>query len=145
MNRKQLFDAAKVPAESNAVSNKVTFKPDRKTGGLQMQSPEQKMLCALRKVLASMSDGDAGGCRYYIESDQVVLDQRPASSQGNGPKTYTAKGRCRIGVCYPNGEKGTRTIEFNIVFRDTKDDRGVDDVMYLGQTTIDELPRNAKL
>lgn len=139
-----LFEVSEKPAPGNIIPATVDFKIDKKKRRMRVLSPEEKMLCALRKVLTNMSDKDVNKCRYFIDNNQVQLIKRPVSNGGREgeAKNYTASGRCKIGVCHPGGHKSSMMIEFKIAFRDTKNDLGLDDVEYLDGTTIDTLPAN---
>jgi hypothetical protein len=126
-----------------ATVNHQLSKQDRK---LKELSAEEKMVCALRKALVKLSDGGEG-CRYFIANNKVQLISAPTASAAKAgqARTYTAKGRCRLGVCHPEGHASSKLIEFSITFRDVMDDRGLADVEYIDPTTIDELPRGTPL
>ena len=145
--RKQMFEAASKPSGADIIPATVSFKIDRKKGRLRALSPEEKMLCALRKALTTMSDKNKHGCRYYIDNNKVQLTKRPSGSSAapGQASSYTAAGRCKVGVCHPEGHKSSVMIEFNISFKDVKDSRGLDDVIFFDPTTIDELPRNTPI
>jgi hypothetical protein len=145
--RKQMFDAKKKSSGGDIIPATVNFKIDRKKGRLRSLSAEEKMLCALRKALASMSDANEHGCRFYIDNNKVQLMKRPVGSDAapGQPRSYNASGRCKIGVCHPEGHKSSMMIEFSISFKDTTDDRGLEDVIFFDPTTIDEIPRNSPL
>jgi hypothetical protein len=142
-----LFNAKKGSPIPNQVSTTVKFKLDKKKGRLVPHSAKEKMVCALRKVLAAMSDQDENGCRFYIDGKTLHVTRPPTASEARPgePRSYKAAGRCRVGVCHPAGHKSSKVIEFSISFRDTKDDRGLDDIEFFDPTTIDELPRNTPL
>jgi hypothetical protein len=142
-----MFEAKKKSSGTDVIPATVKFKIDRKKGRLQPLSAEEKMLCALRKVLASMSDANEHGCRYYIDKNKVQLTRRPTGSEAapGEPRSYRGAGRCKLGVCHPEGHKSSLTISFDISFRDVKDERGLDDIEFFDPTTIDELPRNTPL
>jgi len=144
--RRQLFGANQKSSGEDIIPATVKFRIDKKKGRIKPLSSEEKMLCALRKVLASMSDANDHGCRYYIDRQKVQLTKRPASSSDDGSKrSYSAAGRCRLGVCHPEGHKSSMFVEFKISFKDIVDERGLPDVAFFDPTTIDELPRNSPL
>ena len=142
-----LFEARKGSPDKTVVPATVDFKFDKKKGQLKPMSAEQKMFCALRKVLAKMSDQDPNRCRFYIDNNQVQILKAPVGSQvrEGEPQTFRGSGRCKVGVCHPEGHKSSKIIEFDISFRDIKDDRGLADVEYFDPTTIDELPRTTRI
>ena len=145
--REMLFEANKRPSQAASIPATVNFKIDKKKGGLKALSPHEKMLCALRKVLATMSDQNHDGCRFYIDNNRVQILKAPVGSGGREgeAQTYSASGRCKIGVCHKEGHKRSKVIEFKIGFRDVKDSIGQDDVAYLETSTITELPRSTKI
>lgn len=145
--RKQLFDAKKMPSDPSLIPTTVSFKLDRPNGRLHALKPTEKLVCALRRVLAEMSRADGSGCRYYLDGENVQLLSAPTSSEGKPgeAKTYRASGRAKVGVCHPQGHKSSKLIQFKITFRDTKDNLGLDDVSFLGDTIIEELPRDTPL
>lgn len=146
VTRKQMFASMKKTSGTNVIPATVNFRINKKKGRLHPLTPEEKMLCALRKVLAAMSDKNDHGCRYYIDNNRVQLTKRPVATTVEGkPSTYTASGRCKLGVCHPEGHKSSRIIEFRISFRDVKDERGLEDVQFFDPTTIDELPRSTPI
>ena len=147
IRRDMLFEANKKPSQSDSIPATVRFTIDKKKRMMKSLTPEGKMLCALRKALAKMSDADAHGCRFYIDNNKVQLLKRPASAAGREGEaaTYSASGRCKLGVCHPEGHKSSKVIEFTISFRDTVDTLGLPDVEFFDPTTIDELPRNTQI
>ena len=145
--RKQIFEAKKKSPGGNIIPATVKFTIDRKKGRMKPLSARGKMLCALRKALASMSDGNSHGCRYYIDNKKVLVTREPSGSAASpgSAMSYRAAGRCKLGVCHPEGHKSSQMISFDISFRDVKDDRGLDDVEFFDPTTIDELQGNTPL
>jgi len=145
--REMLFEANKKPAQSDTIPATVRFTIDKKKRMMKALTPEGKMLCALRKALAKMSDGEPHGCRFYIDNNEVQILRPPTGSGGRAgeAQSFTASGRCKLGVCHPEGHKSSKVIEFSISFRDTKDELGLDDVEFFDPTTIDELPRNTQI
>ena len=144
--KQQLFAARQRSAGTTVVPPTVQFKLDRKKGAFKPLSSEDKMKCALRKVLTSMSDEDENRCRYYIDSN-IKIVRAPVSTTGKAgeAQSYRAAGMCRVGVCHPEGHKSSKVIQFDISFRDDKDDRGLPDITYMDPTTIDELPKNTPI
>ena len=142
-----MFSTRNTQPEHNMIPATVQFRLDKKKRMLRPLSAEQKMLCALRKALTTMSDSDTHGCRYHIAGKNVMLTQTPSTTKGKEgePQSYRAAGRCRLGVCHPQGHASTKLVEFAISYRDTLDDRGLPDVEYFDPTTIDELPRDTPL
>jgi len=142
--KQQLFEAKKKTTGPDMIPSTVSFKLDKKKGALKPMSAEEKMVCALRKVLTDMSDGDTNRCRYYIDS-QIKPIRRPAFTRAanGGPTTYRAAGICKVGVCHPQGYKSSKIIQFDISYRDVKDSKGQPDVEYMDPTTIDELSKKS--
>lgn len=144
MQRKKMF-GGKPEVETKKPSVRVSFTPDKSTGTMREMTPDQKLFTSIRKVLADMSDKDQNGDRYYIQPDGMSITDGPTGSPGPGPGSYSAKGRCKLGVVHANGTKGTIVVEFSMAYRDTVDSLGVPDVEYLPQSFIDALPRNTKI
>lgn len=145
--RREIFSSQKPPPPTNIIPATVRFKHNRKKGLIEPLSAQEKMLCALRKCLAEMSDKSSTKVRYYIAGNKVQLLQEPTASpakEGEG-RTYRARGRCRLGVCHAEGHHTTKFVEFAISYRDTVDDRGMADVQYFEPTTIDEIERNGPI
>lgn len=147
MERRQLLKGKGSSGSSDTIPATVGFRVDRKKGGLSPHTPNEKMLIALRKALADMSDADEHGCRYYIKDNRVKLLEAPSGTEGKPgePVSYKASGRCRVGVCHPDGTITTKAIEFRLAFSDSRDDLGQPDVVYEEDTVIDEIPKTAKL
>jgi hypothetical protein len=147
IRRDMLFEANKKPSQSDSIPATVRFTIDKKKRMMKALTPEGKMLVGLRKALAKMSDKNTHGCRFYIDNNRVQMLKRPSSAGGRvGEKaTYSASGRCKVGVCHPEGHKSSKVIEFSITFRDTEDSLGLPDVDFFDPTTIDELPRNTQI
>lgn len=104
-----------------------------------------KMKCALRKVLADLSDKNPHGCRYYIANNKIQLSLAPdpaIPAPGEG-KTYKAAGRFKAGVCHEGGRMTTQYLQFSITYKDVLDDRGLPDVKYVDPTTVDVLPKSS--
>ena len=144
--REQLFKTQQPPPASNIIPATVQFRHNKKKGMIEPLSSQEKMLCALRKCLAVMSD-KSGNVRYYIAGNKVQVIQEPVGSparDGEG-RSYRAVGRCRLGVCHADDSHTTKFVEFTINFRDTVDDRGMSDVAYFDPTIIDELERNGPI
>lgn len=142
--RKEMFSATKPAPSDNVIAATVRHRIDKRAEKLAELTPNEKMLCALRKVLVKLGDEDAAGCRYYITDNRVHLIRPPVSTVGKAgdAQTYTAQGRCRLGVIHKLGHISTKVIEFNLTFRDVIDDRGLADLIFIEPTTIDELPAN---
>jgi len=143
-SREQLFNARKKAPERTVIPATVEFKIDKKKKALRTLSAEHKMLCALRKVLADLSDQSSDGCRYYIANDKVQLISNPVTTNGKPGErqSYRAAGRFKAGVCLSNGAMVTKFLEFSINYRDIVDDRGLADIEYFDPTTIDVLSKN---
>lgn len=141
--RKQLFNAGGSASSANVIPATVKFVHDKGAGVIQQLSAREKMLCALRKCLAALSNGDGEGRRFFISGNKVELLQEPETTESKrgGPQTYRAAGRCRIGVAHRGGHMTTMFIAFEITYRDTLDDRGLPDVTYIDPTSIDEIDR----
>lgn len=134
-------------ADPNMVSTKVTRKVNKKKGRLNQLTADEKMLCAIRKALASKSGlAEAGNARYYVSGDELYVLSRGGGVQTkkDEPTTYTARGRFKLGMVH-DANCCFRIAEFNITFKDTVDERGIPDVDFLEPTTIDLLPKGAKL
>lgn len=143
--KEQLFNSKKGSVESSMISATVKFRHNKKKGLIEPLRPQEKMLCALRKVLTAMSDG--GNCRYFIANNKVQLLKAPSTTQGKPgeAQSYYAKGRFRAGVCLPDGASSSKILEFEISYRDVVDDRGLADVEYFDPTSIDVLPKNTPM
>jgi len=154
MNRRErLFAAAGgggsatdlVPIHVNFTFNRDDRR--RKRGELRQLAPEEKMLCALRKVLADMSQESGGHTRYFLVGTVCrIVDRQvsPGAKQGD-PGTYRFGGRCELGVAHASGEIARSTAEFMVSFRDTEDPMGLADVAYFEPTTIDQLDSRTPL
>jgi len=142
-----LFNAKKKAPDSTVIPSTIRFKLNKKKGLLDPLQPHEKMLCALRKALADMSDGDQRGCRYFIANGKVQMLKMPTTTAGKKgeAQSYNARGRCRVGVCHPDDKSSSIIVEFSISYRDIVDDRGLADVEYFDPTTIDMLPKNTPL
>jgi hypothetical protein len=142
--KESLFNAKKgSPGHAVVIPATVKHSINKRRRRLNPLSAQEKMICALRKVLAKMSDNDQTGCRFFIAGNKVQIIRAPKATAGRKgePKSYTAAGRCKVGAC--NDDHVTyKVIEFNISFRDVLDDRGLADIEYMDPTTIDELARN---
>ena len=145
--RRQIFDTKQQPVARDLVPTSVTFKIDRKTRRMTTLPPNEKMIVALRKVLSTMSNRDTNGCRYYLDgkSVQVIRPVTTTSGRPGEAQNYRAAGRCKVGVCHPQGHKSSIMIQFTLSFKDVLDDRGLPDVMFFDPTSIDELPRDTPL
>lgn len=145
--RKEMFNALKKASTTNVIPATVKHRIDKKAQKLAALTPSEKMICALRKALVKMSDGSEEGCRYYIANNKVQLMVAPSATGGKDgeAKTYSAKGRCKVGVIHAGGHSSTKVIEFSITFRDVLDDRGLADVEFVDPTMIDELPRGTPI
>ena len=142
-----LFEAKKKAPDVTLVPTTVSFKLDRPRGRLHTLEPTEKMVCAVRRVLAEMSRSDKNGCRYYLDGRKVQVLSAPVASPAKPgePRTYRASGRAKIGVAHRDGCKSSKFIQFQISFRDTKNDLGLDDVRFLDDTVVEELPRDSPL
>lgn len=133
-----LFGGSKTkPGHPTTVSAKVDFKVDPKTKMMKPMPATQKLICALRKVLAQMSDSKA---RYWISDNAVQLTSPLTESGPSGKATYQASGRARLGVGHANNETSSVVVEFTISFRDSKDDMGLPDVAVDPETEVNQLP-----
>lgn len=140
--RKEMFSAQRKAPDTSVIPATVRHRIDKKAAKLAELTANEKMICALRKALTKMSDGNTDGCRYFIANNKIQILSAPSSSpakKGEG-RTYSASGRCKLGVCHPAGHSSSRVIEFSITFRDITDDRGMADVEFIDPTSIDELP-----
>lgn len=139
--RKQLFSAATSAPAANVIPATVKFVHNRAEGTILPLSPNEKMLCALRKALAALSDGDGEGRRFFIAGNKVEITQAPQTTEGKagGPQTYRAAGRCRLSVAHRDGRATSMFATFTISYRDMKDDRGLPDVKFIDPTTIDAI------
>lgn len=145
--KETLFNAKKRSSDASVVPATVKFTLNKKKGMLEPQSPEDKMKCALRKVLTDLSDASEDNCRYFIANNKIHILKAPSTTSGKPgeAQSYHAKGRFRAGVCLPSGENSSKILAFEISFRDVEDDRGLADVEYFDPTVIDELPKNTPL
>lgn len=145
--RKEMFSALKKAPTSNVIPATVRHRLDKRAEKLAELTPNEKMICALRKALVKLSDGDDAGCRYFIANNKIQVIQAPSSTAGKAgeAKTYFAKGRCKVGITHSAGHSSSKIIEFTLTFRDVLDDRGLADVEFMDPTTIDELPRGTPI
>lgn len=145
VNRKeQLFQAKQQTSTPNVIPATVKFRHNKVQGTIEELSAQEKMLCALRKCLAEMSQKNTDGCRYYIANNKVQLLSGPTHSPGKKgePRTYKASGRCKVGVAHAGGHSTSMFIEFSISYRDSEDDRGLADVEFFDPTSIDKIDPN---
>jgi acetylornithine deacetylase/succinyl-diaminopimelate desuccinylase-like protein len=140
--KEQLFNAAKVQRPANIIPATVKFELDRSRGEIKPLAAPEKMLVALRKVLAQMSEKNPDGCRYYIAGNKVELTSTPTTTSGKKGEvqTYRAAGRARLGVAHST-HSTKLFIAFDISYRDCEDDRGLADVEFIDPTTIDVIDR----
>ena len=151
--RRELFNAKKPPAQegSDLVKSTVNYMfagdDAKKKGELRKLSADEKMLCALRKVLASMSNEGSGAVRYFIDGAQVRVTSRTdsAGAKKDEPSTYHRRGTCRLGLAHKSGEASYKMASFEISFRDAVDQLGLPDVAYFNPTSIEELPTGTPL
>jgi len=145
--RQMLFDAKPRTEEPMVVPATVSFKIDKRNKRLTTLQPREKMVVALRKVLATMSSQNKHGCRYYIEGNKIQMIHPPTTTQGKAgdAQKYAASGRCRVGVCHKDGHKSSMVIQFALSFKDIRDERGLPDVAFFDPTTIEELPRDTPI
>ena len=145
--RKSLFRGkANKSTDASVIPSTVRFQHDKKTGVVKPLTPNEKMLCALRRVLADMSEAEENGCRYFISGKiQVVRSPVDTPAKEGEAKSYNGKGRCLVRRCHPEGHTSSMVIEFDIAFRDTLDEMGLADVEYTEATTIDEIPPGTSL
>jgi hypothetical protein len=145
--KETLFNAKKRSVESNVIPATISFRHNKKKGFIEPLTAQEKMLCALRKVLADLSDANDDKCRYFIANNKVQILKAPSTTAGKAgeAQSYHAKGRFRAGVCLPNGNAASKILAFEISYRDIVDDRGLADVEYFDPTVIDELPKNTPL
>jgi hypothetical protein len=152
MNRReQLFNSKQTNgADATLVSTRVRFTfhpnaPHRTKGELRQLAPEEKAMCALRKVFAQMSADTGGERRYFIVGEACRILERqvsPGAKEGD-PGSYLFRGRCPMGIAHKNGDHSLKMIEFVVSFRDIEDAMGLPDVDYFDPTTIDEIdPRS---
>lgn len=143
--KQQLFAAKKPAVDVSIVPTTVKYVMD-KNKHLTALSQDAKMICALRKVLVTMSDENKVGQRYFVASPtcQVISRSSSPGIKSGEPGIYSARGRIKIGLTGPDGVS-YKNIEFTINFRDVKDRMGLADVEYVDPTTIDELPSGTKL
>lgn len=134
--KEQLFSTQKKTVDPAIVSSRVRHVEDKSGAKVRDLSSIEKMLCALRKVLAESS---APGARYYISSDNVKITKAPEPSDPKVKRTYTAAGYCRLGVHAPDNTVTFKSAEFNITFRDIVDSRGLPDVEHIDPTTLELL------
>lgn len=145
--KEMLFSAKKQSAESSIIPATVSFRHNKGKALVEPLKPHEKMICALRKVLADMSSENEDGCNYYIANNKVQVVRKPTTTDGKPgeAQSYQARGRCRIGVCHANNTMTSMLIEFDISYRDVVDDRGLADVEYFDPTVIDKLDKSTPL
>jgi len=149
MQKKEAFFGREptTPRDPNLISTKIPRMVKRSEGKLNELGRDHKMLCALRKALASRSGLTETQCaRYYISGADVYVTHRGGGVQTKEgePTTYTARGRFKLGVAHSDCCM-YRMAEFNVTYKDTLDDRGLPDVAFVDPTTIDLLPKGASL
>ena len=138
-NRTRLFELAKQAPPTDHIPTVVKFGVDKRTKTLKTLSTDEKMLCALRKVLAQMTSA-SHDYNYYIASGTVrVLSRSGSPPTPGGRGEYTASGRFKLGKTHGK-ECSSEPVHFTISFRDTVDYRGLADVEYFDPTVIDSLP-----
>lgn len=136
-------DGNKTADVPGVISTGVSFKVDPKTKIMRKQPVHQRLVCALRKILADMSEKADNGCRYFILGDKIQILSEPTDAQGG--EMMRAGGRFRLGVCHREGHMSRKVIEFKVTFRDTRNDMNLPDVEYVDPTTIQALPASTKL
>ena len=150
MSRAQSLFSSKQrpPADTELIGTGVKHQVDRQKKTLRELSFDEKLLCALRLVLANMSDeAEVKGTRYFIGGEQVRVTERrtsPGVKEGD-PSTYYAEGRCQMGVSHADGGAGFRMVEFKISFHDTEDANGLRTVNYFDPTSLDGISNNIAL
>jgi hypothetical protein len=153
MNRRdQLFNAKPANGgDASLASTRVRFQfgrsdPARKKGELRQLSPEEKAMCALRKVFAKMSAETLGKQRFSVVGDQWRVLERhvfPGAKSGD-PGSYRFRGRCLMAIAHTDGDS-LKMVEFEVSFRDVENDLGLADVEYIDPTTVDEIDPRASL
>ena len=115
--RESLFKAGTGPVSSDVIPATVKHEIDKSRKELRILTPEEKMLCALRKALADMSDGKEN---FYIAENKVQLTRRPTTTEGKKgePQSYQAAGRCKVGICREENTVSFKVIGFRISYRD---------------------------
>lgn len=109
----------------------------KKPPRVRVLSQDEKMLCALRRVLAKMSESD-GGVRYFIASPVEVMQRTGGTGLKPGePGSYGAQGKFTLGGVHAEGHSSHRAVKFSIHFKDTKNHYGQPDVAYVDPTSID--------
>ncbi len=78
IRREQLFSAKKTSPGSSVIPATVQFVHNKKKGMLEPLSPQGKLLCALRKVLADMSGRDG---RWCILGNKVHITEEPSTHE----------------------------------------------------------------
>jgi len=144
--RKQRLVAAKQQQDERnqgVIKTRIKQAVDGKSKRPVGLTQDQKMLCALRKVLVAVSERSEDNQRFFLSGETMRVDERsssPGAKEGD-PGTYHAKGSFRLGVIHP-GKGGVtyKQAAFDIHFRDTIDDRGFSDVEYDDNTTVDIAP-----
>lgn len=141
MQRRSMFTTNKEPVRDNTILATTKFELDKQAKRLKALAPNDKMKCAVRKILTDMSDRDEEGRRYFILSRriEVLKEPSPGPARSGEPQTYSGKGRFKMGVSLPTGEMARRDVEFGVSFRDTVDDRGLPDVVYIEPSYIDDI------
>lgn len=139
--RREMFSTRTAESTDSSIPTKVSFKIDKETKRMARLDDSGKLIVALRKVLATMSQQDPNGCRYYLDGERVDITRAITTTVGRQgePQKYRAGGRARVGVCHPQGHKSSITVQFSLSFGDTKDERGLPDVEYFDPTSIGEI------
>lgn len=133
--------------DPNLISAKVKRKVNKREASLNVLTRDEKMLCAIRKALAAKSGmAEQLGARFYIADNQVYVTRREGGIQSRDGEasTYSAAGRFKLGICREH-DAAFRVVQFDITYKDTTDDRGIADVVFVDPTTIDILPKSTSI
>jgi len=130
-------------ADPNLISTTVSRKLNRRKGELNKLNRDEKLLCALRKALATKSNSEAS---YYIVDDGVYVARRGGGvpARSGEAVSYTASGRFKMGAI--GAEKvAFSMVEFDLTYRDVVDEHGMLDIEFSEPSTIKALPGRASL
>lgn len=111
----------------------------RRRGELNTLTPQAKVIAALTKALAIQGKRDSQN--YYIHGTEVYCPRISITGE-DGKMSVSASGRFVIGKI---GENLTReTMEFDIKFRDSKDEMGLPDLV-IESAKMGQLPRGSTM
>lgn len=131
--------AKRDPNEIPTKFKRYVHRKGKRRGKLNELSSSQKLIAALTKALAIQGKRDRQN--YYIHGDSVYCKSVTATGE-DGKMSVSASGRFTIGKVGDNLTRGT--MEFDIKFRDSKDEMGLPDLI-IESASMEELPRGSTI